>query len=179
MAAKRCKNVIVFLFRQLFKKNPEKKFVFKKLMVDFSHYNKTLRALSNVGLMDLRVLKNSNYNRDILKLTMSSLFCLIQFYEQKTGYIQYKTDSKLPVIHFFPLMLRPFGKYWLPTPRNPVYLLSNEFADIENLCGPSGAPCKDLKTRYPFVDRAYHSPHISYERLKISGITISEIEFQN
>ena len=149
-------------------------------MVNFNDYNKTLKAFSGGGgALDLLVLKNSNYNRDIFKIIMDGFLCLIQFYEQKLGYVEYKTGSKLPVIHFFPLKLRPFGKYWLPAPQNPVYVLNNEFADLENICEPSGTPCNYLKTRYAFVDRAYHSPHISFEKLKISSITIGEIEFHN
>ncbi len=148
-------------------------------MTNFNSYNRTLNALNVDRDLDLRVFREKNFNHDTLKITMDGLMCLIQFYELKLGYIKYKTDSKLPVIYFFPLSLRPLGKYWLPAPRNPVNVLNSDFYEMETKCGPNKTPCSDLKSRYGFVERVFHTPQICYEQLKISSITIGEIEFQN
>ncbi|VDK89105.1 unnamed protein product [Dibothriocephalus latus] len=66
----------------------------------------------------------------------------------------------------FPLLLRPFYKYWVPTPRNTFAVLLQTYPG-NDLCSASGyshifengtssrtVPCKELASRYAFVEHA-------------------------
>ncbi|VDN33417.1 unnamed protein product [Dibothriocephalus latus] len=84
------------------------------------------------------------------------------------SYLRYDTYAKSDV---FPLLLRPFNKFWVPTPRNTFAVLLQSFPGKEDCYtqlyshifenGTEGVmlPCRNLAKRYAFVEHVplHHS----------------------
>jgi hypothetical protein len=100
----------------------------------------------------------------------------------------------------FPLKLRPFGKFWLPTPKNVEHHLQNQlirraeasvFLDVDEMCVKAGADhknekklnttniieCNLLKDRYPFVYKTCNKTHC-IEKLQLNNRTLNTIVFE-
>ena len=99
----------------------------------------------------------------------------------------------------FPLKLRPFGKFWLPTPKNITHHLQYQFIrrtlasiNVDEICVKAGADhknekklelnielkCDLLKDSYQFVDKTCNTTHCS-ESLKLNGTTLYTVIFNN
>ena len=95
----------------------------------------------------------------------------------------------------FPLKLRPFGFYWLPTPKNINHHLqyqllrrTSTFINIDEMCIKAGGDhqrelkiklnlefkCYLLKDSYQFVDKTCNKTHC-IETLKLNGTSLYTI----
>jgi hypothetical protein len=97
-------------------------------------------------------------------------FLDIQFYAESATHIWDISVSskhiKYKKTDTFPLHKRPFEKYWLPAPRNPVATIMTTFGDnlgkcmsliynhrVEEFQKPVDVDCRTMKDRFPFVHR--------------------------
>ena len=124
-------------------------------------------------------------------------FVDIFFYDSNATHLWYKTDKRMGMSlrHVFPLKLRPFGKYWLPSPNKPGEIFKASFGglygDVYDEC-KSGTwnhraeieqesirmHCEELATTYPFVSHTCNQKTCT-ESLVMNRIVLSEIEFEN
>jgi hypothetical protein len=118
-----------------------------------------------------------------------------------------KTNGKFCLSHrcanlseTFPLKLRPFGKFWLPTPKNIQHYLKNllirrpshlDFVDVDKICVKAGADhkneiklkvnqefeCDLLKDSYPFVNKNCNQTHC-VEKLKLNQTTLNTFVYE-
>ena len=116
----------------------------------------------------LKIFSNKSANAGKYKWKFP--FIDVFFYqENKTHLSRYFRDKRIFTLkhHVFPLKLRPFGKYWLPTPKSPIKYLerlnyTGFYADcirstwnhrLEIGQSPDTIKCSTLKRIYPLVNR--------------------------
>ena len=139
----------------------------------------------------LKIFSNKSINAGKYKWKFP--FIDVFFYrENKTHIDRYFREKKIFTLkqHVFPLKLRPFGMYWLPTPKDPIrYLERLNYVDFYQNCVRStwnhrkeigqnhdSIKCSALKNIYPVVDRdcmrlkdgqEFCAENILYERQKL------------
>lgn len=114
-------------------------------------------------------------------------FVDIFFYVRNETHLWQLDDpsTMVKIKYVFPLIMRPFGQLWLPTPRKPKQFFSfdpyesceGHFWDhrIERSQKEIALKCSDLQDIYPFVIRNNQSDSI--EILKINDTIIHKIIF--
>ena len=89
-----------------------------------------------------------------------------------------------PLDYTYPLRLRPFGKYWLPAPKDPVSFLGaarwynltencvrgNWNHRIDRLQNKDTISCSELKDYYPMVNRGENSAILNGQTVEIESI---------
>ncbi len=93
---------------------------------------------------------------------------------------------------FYPLVRRPFGRLWLPSPKDSNYALSALSDDFEEVCDSQGKrhrpggkrykrtvlKCVELRDYYPYVSRHAY-PSYTEERLLFKDEIIHSVRIQN
>ena len=158
-------------------------------MVNHDEFQKVIGLLFDIKDNDIQweVLVNDkrfthNYVRISLKdmngnsVKTSSMD--IHFYEKKSGSIQWEVNKDFPTSHVFPLKMRPFGKYWLPSPNNPAAILIGIYNDYFKYCEPN-VLCESLKAQYSFVEQTCVENGVCIEKLELNSIIIGQIEYHD
>lgn len=120
-------------------------------------------------------------------------FIDVLFYLKNSTHIWEENSPKFisPISNIFPLILRPIGKYWLPSPKNPEgYLNSVNYKDMNEKCirsdwnhrdevrvEPKSVDCSKLKTYYPFVETVCDEK-FCIETLRLNGFVLEKIIFK-
>ena len=136
-------------------------------------------------------LKNSNYAGE---KHWKFPFIDVLFYLKNSTHIWEENSPKFisPISHVYPLILRPIGKYWLPSPRDPIgYLNSVNYKNLNEICIRSdwdhrrevqvedkSIECDKLKTYYPFVETECDET-FCIETLRLNGFVLEKILFEN
>lgn len=118
-------------------------------------------------------------------------FIDIYFYIRNKTHLWCLADSnlKIPIKYIFPLILRPLGQLWIPTPRKPQeFLQMNPFNQClsrswdqrnEIEIKQRKIQCSQLNDIYPFVERInQYNQYNAMEILKINNTIIHTIIFQ-
>jgi hypothetical protein len=152
----------------------------------------------NETLIKFHILSNKKKKREYYKIYLKNTpsagpyswnfpFLDIYLYEHNETHIwQMKDpDTLVESKYVFPLVMRPLGELWLPTPRRPDKLFSfdpydeckSHYWDHKNETGKETVTvkCADLKDIYPFVERTNQSN--SDEILKLNNTIIHTIIF--
>jgi hypothetical protein len=150
----------------------------------------------NETLVQYHVLSNSKRKREYYKLFLKNTpsagsyswnfpFLDVFLYEQNETHVWQMgdPDTIANITYIFPLMMRPFGELWLPTPRRPEKLFSfdpyddckSHYWDHKKETGQREVKvkCADLKEIYPFVERDNQSN--STEVLRINDTIIHTV----
>lgn len=147
-------------------------------MTNYENFDKTIAAL-RIGSLEPKTLdKTMLWNR---YLTVSSnesaylkqqTFVNIIFFNQTPEEIKIGPDHKCLINEVYPNNLRPFGRYWLPTPNNIQKILNMRIDDDElEVFNAKNLPF------YPNINRVCHNQNVCTEELKIESLTVGEIEF--
>ena len=156
-------------------------------MVNYVNYANLIQALSfykkdkhiKWSLIEKPLKYVHRYIRISLENSDSSVFSIdIHFFDKQSGHIRWNLKNEFLVSQIFPLKLRPFGKYWLPSPNNPGLVLNTEHKNLYTNCHRN-VMCDDLSTKYGFVERTCFDHKHCLERLELNSIIIGEIEYNS
>ena len=104
-------------------------------------------------------------------------------------YQHYTVDLKRDL--FYPLVRRPFGRLWLPSPKDSNYSLRAVYKDFEEICDSQGQhhrvggkrhqravfKCVELRDYYPYVSRVTY-PSYTEESLMFRDEIIHSVRIQ-
>lgn len=163
------------------------------LMIPFEEKKRFVHALNemNETLIEYHILKSSRSKREYYKIYFSHTpsaggyswnfpFVDVFLYEKNETHLWQVEDfdTIVPIENIFPLVLRPLGELWLPSPSFPSKIFSfdpfdrciGHFWDHRNETPIEqiDLQCQDLFDVYPFVHRTNSSPTIEILQLNHS-----------
>ena len=136
-------------------------------MANHKDFEKTMEVLT-IATLDLKILKRTSLSNKYFSLSNNqkhqSIINII-FFNQNLNEIKIGDNYKYSVSEFYPINLRPFGRYWLPTPNNVQKMINIPVEENEKIN-------TKISSFYPYINRICHNENVCTEELKIENFIL-------